>query len=95
MKTRVSHLVPLAPQAVEILRELQPLTGTGRYLFPRAHGPKRPMSNNAVLSALRRMGYAKDEMSGHGFRAMARTVLDEVLGFRPDDLPPGFRANLI
>ncbi|MFC5743376.1 tyrosine-type recombinase/integrase [Dyella tabacisoli] len=84
MKMRLPHLVPLSPQAVEILRELQPLTGTGQYLFPSARSPKRPMSNNAVLSALRRMGFATDEMSGHGFRAMARTVLDEVLQFRPD-----------
>ena len=67
-----------------ILRELQALTGSGRYLFPSARGLQRPMSDNAVLSALRRMGYANDEMSGHGFRAMARTVLDEVLHFRPD-----------
>ena len=81
---RESHLVPLAPQAVAILRELHPLTGRGRYVFPSARSPQRPMSNNAVLSALRRMGYATDEMSGHGFRAMARTVLDEVLHFRPD-----------
>ena len=84
MKMREPHLVPLAPQAVTILRELQPLTGRGRYVFPSARSPQRPMSNNAVLSALRRMGYATDEMSGHGFRAMARTVLDEVLHFRPD-----------
>jgi len=84
MKMRESHLVPLAPQAVAILRELHPLTGRGRYVFPSARSPQRPMSNNAVLSALRRMGYATDEMSGHGFRAMARTVLDEVLHFRPD-----------
>ncbi|GGA01406.1 tyrosine-type recombinase/integrase [Dyella caseinilytica] len=84
MKMREPHLVPLAPQAVEILRELHALTGRGRYLFPSARSPQRPMSNNAVLSALRRMGYATDEMSGHGFRAMARTVLDEVLHFRPD-----------
>lgn len=84
MKMREPHLVPLAPQAVAILRELQPLTGRGRYVFPSARSPQRPMSNNAVLSALRRMGYATDEMSGHGFRAMARTVLDEVLQFRPD-----------
>ena len=84
MKMREPHLVPLAPQAVAILRELQPLTGRGRYVFPSARSPQRPMSNNAVLSALRRMGYATDEMSGHGFRAMARTVLDEVLHFRPD-----------
>ncbi|OOG56406.1 integrase arm-type DNA-binding domain-containing protein [Rhodanobacter sp. C03] len=84
MKMREPHLVPLAPQAVAILRELHPLTGRGRYVFPSARSPQRPMSNNAVLSALRRMGYATDEMSGHGFRAMARTVLDEVLHFRPD-----------
>lgn len=84
MKMREPHLVPLAPQAVEILRELQPLTGNGRYVFPSARSLQRPMSNNAVLSALRRMGYGTDEMSGHGFRAMARTVLDEVLHFRPD-----------
>jgi len=84
MKMREPHLVPLPPQAVEILRELYALTGRGRYVFPSARSPKRPMSNNAVLAALRRMGYATDEMSGHGFRAMARTVLDEVLHFRPD-----------
>jgi integrase len=84
MKMREPHLVPLAPQAVTILRELHALTGRGRYVFPSARSPQRPMSNNAVLSALRRMGYATDEMSGHGFRAMARTVLDEVLHFRPD-----------
>ncbi|KRE87157.1 integrase [Rhodanobacter sp. Soil772] len=84
MKMREPHLVPLAPQAVAILREIHALTGRGRYVFPSARSPQRPMSNNAVLSALRRMGYATDEMSGHGFRAMARTVLDEVLHFRPD-----------
>ena len=84
MKMREPHLVPLAPQAVAILRELQALTGGGRYLFPSPRSPQRPMSNNGVLSALRRMGYGIEEMSGHGFRAMARTVLDEVLHFRPD-----------
>ena len=84
MKTRQPHLVPLAHQSSEILRELQPLTGAGRYVFPSPRTPKRPMSNNGVLSALRRMGFEKDEMSGHGFRAMARTVLDEVLQVRPD-----------
>ena len=67
-----------------MLRELHPLTGRGRYVFPSGRSPRRPMSNNAVLAALRRMGFAKDEMSGHGFRAMARTILDEVLHFRPD-----------
>jgi integrase len=84
MKMRQPHLVPLAPQAVSILRELHALTGNGRYVFPGGRSRGRPMSNNAVNAALRRMGYAKDEMSGHGFRAMARTVLDEVLHFRPD-----------
>jgi len=84
MKMREPHLVPLAPQAVAILQEIHALTGRGRYVFPSARSPQRPMSNNAVLSALRRMDYGIEEMSGHGFRAMARTVLDEVLHFRPD-----------
>ncbi|MGH8078704.1 MAG: tyrosine-type recombinase/integrase, partial [Lysobacter sp.] len=84
MKMGEPHLVPLSEQAVAILCELQPLTGRGKYVFPSARSPKRPMSNNAVLSALRRMGFDKDEMSGHGFRAMARTILDETLHFRPD-----------
>jgi integrase len=84
MKMREPHLVPLATQAVEILKELHALTGEGRYVFPGARTNSRPMSDNAILAALRRMGFAKDEMSGHGFRAMARTILDEVLGVRPD-----------
>jgi integrase len=84
MKMREAHLVPLPMQAVDILRELQALTGEGRYVFPGARTNGRPMSDNAVLAALRRMGFAKDEMSGHGFRAMARTILDEELGVRID-----------
>ncbi|MCG6878403.1 MAG: integrase arm-type DNA-binding domain-containing protein [Deltaproteobacteria bacterium] len=84
MKTRQPHLVPLARQSLGILRELNPLTGTGRYVFPSPRTPKRPMSNNGVLSALRRMGFDKEEMTGHGFRAMARTILDEILQCRPD-----------
>ena len=84
MKMREPHLVPLSTQAVAILSELHALTGRGQYVFPSARSPKRPMSNNAVLSALRRMGFGKEEMSGHGFRAMARTILDETLHFRPD-----------
>jgi integrase len=83
-KTDTPHVVPLAKQAVAILRELHAVTGHGQYLFPSGRSPKRAMSDNAILSALRRMGIAKDEMSGHGFRAMARTILDEVLGVRPD-----------
>jgi integrase len=84
MKMREAHLVPLSTQAVEILRELHALTGDGHYVFPGARTNGRPMSDNAILAALRRMGFAKDEMSGHGFRAMARTILDEVLQVRPD-----------
>ncbi len=84
MKMREPHLAPLSSQAVEILRELHALTGGRRYVFPGARTNGRPMSDNAILAALRRMGYAKDEMSGHGFRAMARTILDEVLQVRPD-----------
>ena len=74
------HIVPLASQAVAILRELQPLTGHGRYVFPSLRTGERPMSDAAILAALRRMGFPKDEMTGHGFRAMARTMLAERLG---------------
>ncbi len=84
MKMKAPHLVPLSRQALEILREMQPLTGSGRYVFPNLRSPLRPMSDVAILAALRRMGFDKDEISVHGFRAMARTILDEVLGFRPD-----------
>lgn len=83
-KTKTDHIVPLATQAVAILRELHTLTGTGRYVFPGGRSNGRPMSDNAVLAAMRRSGIPADEMTGHGFRAMARTILDEVLGFRPD-----------
>ena len=88
MKTRKQnpqdHLVPLAVQAVAILRELHALTGAGRYVFPGARTNSRPMSENTVNAGLRRLGYGKDEIVGHGFRAMARTILDEELGFRPE-----------
>lgn len=77
MKSGVVHIVPLSRQALDILREIRPLTGQGRYVFPSPRTEKRPMSSNAVLSALRRMGYAKHEMSGHGFRSMASTLLNE------------------
>jgi integrase len=85
-KTDTDHIVPLSRQAIEILKMLQPLTGYGRYIFPSARSPKgdRAMSENAILAAMRRMGISKEEMSGHGFRAVARAILDEVLGFRPD-----------
>ncbi|MBN2427881.1 MAG: integrase arm-type DNA-binding domain-containing protein [Deltaproteobacteria bacterium] len=84
MKMGEPHLVPLSDQAISILNDLHALTGEGRYLFPSYRSVARPMSNNAVNAALRRMGYDKDTMTGHGFRAMARTILDEVLQFRPD-----------
>ena len=83
-KTKTPHIVPLSRQAVEILRELHPLTGRGRFVFPSARSTARPMSDNAILAAMRRSGIDKDEMTGHGFRAVARTILDEVLGVRPD-----------
>src|SRR6185312_4223176 len=83
-KTQTPHIVPLSMQAVNILSELCPLTGRGRYLFPNARTSERPMSDNAVLAALRRMGIDKDEMTGHGFRAVARTLLDEKLHVRVD-----------
>jgi integrase len=82
--TGAPHLVPLAPQAVAILKELQPLTGAGKYVFPHPLTDERPMSDNAVLTALRRMGFAKEEMTGHGFRAMARTLAAERLGIAPE-----------
>ena len=82
MKMREQHIVPLSRQAVELLRELAPLTNDGlpgapSYVFPSARSSDRPMSENAVLAALRRMGYTKDEMTGHGFRSMASTLLHE------------------
>lgn len=83
-KTNTPHIVPLSRQAIEILRELQPLTGSNRFVFPSARSHNRPMSDNAILAAMRRLGIDKEEMSGHGFRAVARTILDEVLGVRPD-----------
>jgi integrase len=80
-KTKQPHLVPLSVQAVAILRELHPLTGRREYVFPGERSPLRPMSENTVNVALRSLDVPKDQMSGHGFRAMARTVLDEVLKF--------------
>lgn len=78
MKAKTLHIVPLSRQALEVLGEIHPLTGNGKYVFPSPRTATRPMSSNAVLSALRRMGYAKDEMSGHGFRSMASTLLNEM-----------------
>ncbi len=83
-KTKTDHLVPLSRQAVEILRELQPLTGQRPWVFP-GRDPKKPMSEAAINAALRRMGYdTKTEITGHGFRAMARTILHEDLCIKPE-----------
>lgn len=83
-KTKTEHLVPLANQAVMILREIHALTGDGKYVFP-GRDPKKPMSDAAVNAALRRMGYdTKTEITGHGFRAMARTILHEELHIKPE-----------
>ncbi|GJM02866.1 MAG: integrase [Rhodomicrobium sp.] len=80
-KTDSKHIVPLANQAVAILEGIRPLTQHSEYVFPSARSPRRPMSENAILAAFRRMEIPKEKMSGHGFRAMARTILDEVLEF--------------
>lgn len=82
-KTETQHIVPLARQAVELLREIQPLTGRGKYVFHGERDHDRPMSDNAIRSALRRMGWANDEMTPHGFRAMASTILDN-MGYKQE-----------
>jgi len=83
-KTHTDHVVPLASQAVVVLAEVRQLTGRGQFVFPSARSNSRPMSENTVNAALRRLGIPSDELTGHGFRAMARTILDEVHGFRID-----------
>lgn len=88
MKARQKHIVPLSRQAIAVIEELRPLTGHGaaaKYLFPSPRTLARPMSDNAVLGALRRMGYSKDEMTGHGFRSMASTRLNE-MGYNRDHI---------
>ena len=84
MKMKVDHIVPLCTQAVELLRGVQPITGHGRYVFPSLRTGERPMSENTINAALRGMGYSKEVHSAHGFRAMARTIMDEVLNQRVD-----------
>ena len=83
MKMRAPHIVPLSRQAIEVLQEIRPLTGHRRYVFPSVRTSDRPMSENTVLGALRRLGYEKEEMTGHGFRSMASTLLNEN-GWNPD-----------
>ncbi len=77
MKMREVHIVPLSQQAIEIFQSILPLTGNGKYIFPSIRSNSRPMSENTVNGALRRLGYEKDEMTGHGFRSMASTLLHE------------------
>jgi integrase len=84
MKMGNDHIVPLARQAVEVLRAMRRLTGDGKYVFPSIRTNDRCMSENTVNAALRSMGYSKEMVTAHGFRATARTILDEVLGERPD-----------
>ncbi len=83
MKMKAAHLVPLSAQAVAILRELYPLTGVARFVFPGLRTATRPMSENTINAALRRLGYTGDEMTGHGFRSMAATRLNE-MGWNAD-----------
>lgn len=84
MKMRQPHIIPLSRQAQEILERLKPITGNGRYLFPSPRGRSRPLSENGVRTALRTLGYSNEQMTPHGFRATARTLLDEVLEVRVD-----------
>jgi integrase len=77
MKMKAVHIVPLSKQAITILEELHAVTGTGRYIFPSVRSTSRPMSENTINAGLRRMGYTKEEMTGHGFRSMASTLLNE------------------
>lgn len=86
MKMRQPHIVPLSKQALKILKEQNLLTGKGKYVFPSARGASRPLSDNGVRTALRTLGYDNETMTVHGFRAMARTLLDEVLGFPPEHI---------
>jgi integrase len=84
MKMDADHIVPLSTQALEILREVQPMSGHGQFVFPSIRTAERCMSENTINAALRSLGYSKEIMTAHGFRAMARTILDEVLAERVD-----------
>jgi len=78
MKKGIAHVVPLATQSIALLKEIQEFTGNGKYVFPSIRTPLRPMSENTINAALRRLGYLKDEITGHGFRSMASTRLNEM-----------------
>ena len=81
---QIDHIVPLSSQAIDLLRGLHPISGHGQYVFPSLRTDDRPMSDNTLNAALRSMGYSKEVHTAHGFRAMARTIMDEVLGERVD-----------
>lgn len=84
MKMRVAHIAPLSKQALAILEEIRPVTAAGKFVFPSTRSAERPISDNTLNACFRRMGYDSNTVTAHGFRATARTILDEVLGFRPD-----------
>lgn len=83
MKMKDEHIIPLSQQVIDIFQDMEPITGKGQYVFPSVRSRSRPMSDNTVNAALRRMGYTKEELTAHGFRAMASTLLNEQ-GFKPD-----------
>jgi len=83
MKMKALHIIPLPTQAVAILREIHPLSGKGQYVFPSVSSSTKPMAKNTILSAIRSLGYTPDEMTAHGFRHMASTLLNEQ-GFNAD-----------
>jgi len=84
MKMRDEHIIPLSKQAIALFNEIRPLTGTGQFVFPSVHSHSRPMSENTITGALRRLGYTGQEMTAHGFRSMASTRLNEAHLFHPD-----------
>src|SRR3546814_5431964 len=93
MKMRRPHRVPLSRQSLAIFASIREITGTGKFVFPGFQSLKRPMSENALNGALRRLGYSGDEMTSHGFRAMASTLLHEMGRWHPDAIELG-RAHV-
>lgn len=83
-KTQTQHIVPLAGQVIELLEDVRPYARKSQYVFPSVRSIQKPISENTINAALRNLGFEGEMMTAHGFRAMARTLLDEVLGFRPD-----------
>lgn len=93
MKMRRDHVVPLSSQAVDVLKEAQALSGDGRYVFPGVRTPSRPLSENTLNAALRRLGYASEEMTSHGFRSTASTLLNESGKWSPDAIERALAHN--